>query len=73
MSYQEQSAIDSVSIMISTVKKIVECVNEDPDLSNYQKSTFYELMKHFVFKYDTRQRNSRLQDRKEIVLWQRQY
>ena len=31
---------------IPTVKKIMACINEDPDLSNYKKSTFYELMKH---------------------------
>ena len=58
---------------IPTVKKIMACVNEDPDLPNYKKSTFYELMKHIGFKYDKRQRNSRLLDRKDIVLWRRKY
>ncbi|XP_067141996.1 uncharacterized protein [Centruroides vittatus] len=48
-------------------------VNDDPDLPDFTRSTIYNLLKLLNFKYTNRNRNSRLIERDDIILWRRQY
>lgn len=58
---------------IPTIDKVLRVVNDDADLPNFSRSTFYKLLKHLKFQYKKRGRNSILMDREEIVRWRREY
>lgn len=56
-----------------TVEKVLRTVNDDPDLPNFKKSTFFKILKKLNFKYGRRQRNSFLMDRDDIKCWRRDF
>lgn len=58
---------------LPTIDKVLREVNDDPDLPDFKRTTFYKLIKELNFKFQSRGRNSMLLDRNEIVLWRREY
>ncbi|XP_067131417.1 uncharacterized protein [Centruroides vittatus] len=58
---------------LPTADKVLQAVNDDPDLPDFTRSTIYNLLKLLNFKYTNRNRNSRLIERDDIILWRRQY
>ncbi|CAK9802850.1 hypothetical protein ANTQUA_LOCUS10453 [Anthophora quadrimaculata] len=58
---------------LPTIEKVLEVVNADPTLPNFQRTTFYKLLKSINFKFTRRGRNSFLNDREDIVVWRRSY
>ena len=59
---------------VPTIDKILQAVNEDPDLPNFKRTTLYKLLTTDLnFKYQKRERNSSLLERSDIVLWRRNY
>lgn len=58
---------------IPTIDKVLRDVNDDVDLPNFKRTTFYKLLKKINFKFQKRGRNSLLVDKNEIVLWRRDY
>lgn len=58
---------------LPTVDKVLRVVNEDKDLPDFKRSTFYNLLKEMGFQYKKRGRNSLLLEKEEIVVWRREY
>ncbi|XP_050058746.1 uncharacterized protein LOC126554247 [Aphis gossypii] len=58
---------------IPTLAKIIQAVQDDPDLPNLSRSSFQRLLKDMQFEYTKRNRNSALTEREDLVLWRRQY
>ena len=58
---------------LPTIDKVLSVVNEDCDLPNFRRTTFYELLKELHFKHIRRGRDSMLIDRDDIILWRRRY
>ncbi|XP_046145738.1 uncharacterized protein LOC123989072 [Osmia bicornis bicornis] len=58
---------------IPNMKKILEAVNEDPQLPGFSESSLYRLLKRMEFKYVVRARNSALIDKEHIVTWRQRY
>nr|CAH7733592.1 unnamed protein product [Callosobruchus chinensis] len=48
-------------------------VNEDTDLPNFKRTTFYQLLKELDFRFLKRGRNSLLLEKEEIIVWRRDY
>jgi len=58
---------------IPTLKKVLHCVNENPDLPNFKITSFNRLLKLMNFRYTKRSRDSILTEKDEIILWRRNY
>nr|XP_034190884.1 uncharacterized protein LOC117609093 [Osmia lignaria]XP_034190885.1 uncharacterized protein LOC117609093 [Osmia lignaria] len=58
---------------IPNVRKILEAVNQDPELPSFSESSLYRLLKRIEFKYIVRARNSALIDKEHIVAWRQRY
>lgn len=58
---------------IPTLPKIIQAVQDDPDLPNLSRSSFQRLLKDMQFEYVKRNRNSALTEREDLVLWRREY
>lgn len=58
---------------IPTLLKIIQVVNDDPDLPNLSRSSFHRLLKSMQFEYTKRDRNSALTEREDLVAWRRSY
>lgn len=58
---------------LPTLEKVLRDVNDDLQLPNFKRTTFYKLLKSLNFKYEKRGRNSMLLERDEIVVWRREY
>ncbi|XP_015929512.3 uncharacterized protein [Parasteatoda tepidariorum] len=58
---------------IPTINKVLKAVNDDSDLPNFKRTTFYSLLKKLGFKHQKRGRNSSLIEKEEIILWRRRY
>ena len=58
---------------LPTIDKILKEVNDDTDLPNFKRTTFYKLLKELDFRFLKRGRNSLLIEREEIVVWRRDY
>lgn len=58
---------------LPTIDKVLRDVNEDNDLPNFKKTTFYKLLKSLNFNYEKRGRSSMLIEKDEIVIWRRDY
>lgn len=58
---------------LPTIDRVLKNVNNDEDLPNFCRSTFYNLLKELNFRYVKRGRDSALTDRNDIVLWRRKY
>ncbi|XP_049764494.1 uncharacterized protein LOC126092808 [Schistocerca cancellata] len=80
--HPEQSMSDIVSktaaatgVGRSSVYRVitVTVVNEDADLANFRRTTFYKLLREMNFIYVRRARDSMLIDRDDIFLWRRRY
>ncbi|KAJ8916253.1 hypothetical protein NQ315_016393 [Exocentrus adspersus] len=56
-----------------TIEKILKNVNDNPELPNFKKTTFYKLLKKLNFKFQHHGRNSMLSDKDEIRVWRREY
>lgn len=57
---------------IPTLNKILEVINEDPNLPTFPKTTFRTILKDLNFEY-TNKSNNALIERGDIVLWRRKY
>lgn len=58
---------------IPTIDKVLANVNANPDLPNFKRTTFHQLLKQLNFQYVRRQRDSMLIDKEEIIVWRRNY
>lgn len=58
---------------IPNIDKILQEVNDDPDLPTFKRTTFYKLLKSLNFKFEKRERKSILMDRDEIVIQRSNY
>ncbi|XP_060855619.1 uncharacterized protein LOC132933335 [Metopolophium dirhodum] len=58
---------------IPTLTKIIQVVNDDPDLPNLTRTSFQRLLKSMQFEYTKRDRNSALTEREDLVTWRRSY
>lgn len=58
---------------LPTIDKLLQAVNEDEDLPNFRRTTFYKLLKSLNFEHERRSRHSLLIEIEEIILWGRQY
>nr|CAH7764962.1 unnamed protein product [Callosobruchus chinensis] len=58
---------------LPTVDKILKDVNEDTDLPNCKRTTFYQLLKELDFRFLKRGRNSLLLEKEKIIVWKRNY
>ncbi|XP_049771004.1 uncharacterized protein LOC126133111 [Schistocerca cancellata] len=58
---------------LPTIDKVLTVVNENADLGNFRRTTFYKLLREMNFKYVWRGRDSMLIDRDDIILWRRRY
>lgn len=56
-----------------TLNKVLQKVNEDLDLPNFKRTTFFRLLKLLKFKYRKSGRNMFVCDRDDIILWRRKY
>ncbi|XP_018577481.1 uncharacterized protein LOC108915825 [Anoplophora glabripennis] len=56
-----------------TLNKVLAVVNEDGNLPQFKRPTFYGLLKSMNFKFICRGRDNMLIEKEEIVLWRRQY
>ncbi|XP_001948346.2 uncharacterized protein LOC100161011 [Acyrthosiphon pisum] len=58
---------------IPTLAKIIQVVNDDPDLPNITRTSFQRLLKSMQFEYTKRYRDSALTEREDLVTWRRSY
>ncbi|XP_046420726.1 uncharacterized protein LOC124179902 [Neodiprion fabricii] len=56
-----------------TLKEVLHAVNEDEDLPNFKRTTFWKLLSELNFTYVSRRHNSILIERDDIILWRRNY
>lgn len=56
-----------------TLNKVLNTVNEDPDLPNMSKETLRRILHDIGFKYKKRGRNSMLIERNDLILWRIRY
>lgn len=56
-----------------TVEMVMNSVNDDSDLPNFKRTSFYGILKKLGFTFTTRKRNMFLSDRDDIILWRRNY
>jgi hypothetical protein len=50
-----------------TLSAVLEQVNDDEELSNFKRTTFYTLMKEICFNYDKRSKKALLIGRNYII------
>lgn len=58
---------------LPTTYKVLDDVNEDDLLPNFKRTTFQKLLKHLKFKVTTRNGNSAIIDRDDVVVGRRKY
>jgi transposase len=58
---------------IPTINKVLKSVNEDCDLPDFTRTTFYRILKSLNFNFVSREKNSFLIERDDIILWRRDY
>ncbi|GAB6030259.1 hypothetical protein CHUAL_005936 [Chamberlinius hualienensis] len=58
---------------IPTAKKVLNVVNEDPDLPSFTLSTFYNVLHDIGFVYTERKRQNLMIEKAEIILERRKY
>lgn len=58
---------------ISTIKKIVQAINDDPDLPNLPSTSLRRVLKELNFEFTKRNRNSALTERADLVVWRQKY
>ncbi|XP_072381874.1 uncharacterized protein [Diabrotica undecimpunctata] len=58
---------------IPTIDRVLQQVNDDPNLPDFKRTTFYKLLKKLQFKFEKRGRNSMLTDRDDLVIWRREF
>lgn len=58
---------------IPTLPKMIQAIQDDPDLPNISRSSFQRVLKDLQFEYTKRNRNSALTEREDLVLWRREY
>ncbi|XP_066596594.1 uncharacterized protein [Prorops nasuta] len=58
---------------LPTLDKVLQAVNEDNDLPDFKRTTFYKLLKDLNFSYVKRERNSILTEREDLIVWRRNY
>lgn len=58
---------------IPTLDRILSEVNNDQDLPNFSRTTFYRLIQDIGFRYKKRTRKSYLLDRDDLVIWRRKF
>jgi len=58
---------------IPTFEKIMASINNDPNLTNFSRSSFQLLLKDLNFVYTKIKRNNALSERGDIVCWRRKY
>jgi hypothetical protein len=58
---------------IPTLNKIVQTINNDPDLPNIPCTSLRGILKELNFKYTKRSRNSALRERGYLVVWRQNY
>ncbi|XP_018569785.1 uncharacterized protein LOC108909842 [Anoplophora glabripennis] len=56
-----------------SIVKVLQAVNNDPNLPNFKKTTFLKILKKLKFKFQKCQNSSLLLDRDEIRRWRRGY
>lgn len=58
---------------IPTLKKIVQAINDDPDLPNIPRTSLQRVLKELGFEYTKRNRNSALTERRDLVVWRQKF
>jgi len=58
---------------IPTIKKIVQAINDDPDLPNLPSTSLRRVLKELNFEFTKRNRNSALTERADLVVWRQKY
>jgi len=58
---------------IPTLKKIVQVINDDPDLPNIPKTSLQRILKELGFEYTKRTRNSALTERGDLIVWRQKF
>ncbi|XP_061705341.1 uncharacterized protein LOC133516402 [Cydia pomonella] len=56
-----------------TIQKILQVINDSPDLPNLSATSLRLILKHLNFKYASRKRRSCLIDRDDIRNWRKRY
>jgi hypothetical protein len=57
----------------TTSSAVVEKLNNDEELPNFKRTTFYTLMKEICFNYGKRSKKSLLMERNDVILWRQSY
>ncbi|XP_026819046.1 uncharacterized protein LOC113557684 [Rhopalosiphum maidis] len=58
---------------IPTLPKMLQVINDDPDLPSFSRTSLQRLLKDLQFEYTKRNRNSALTEREDLILWRRKY
>lgn len=58
---------------LPTLQKVLRAINDDEDLPNFKRTSFWRLLKELNFVFVTRQRNSVLTERDDLIVWRRNY
>ncbi|XP_060878988.1 uncharacterized protein LOC132951224 isoform X2 [Metopolophium dirhodum] len=58
---------------IPTTKKIVQAINDDPDLPNLPSTSLRRVLKELNFEFTKINRNSALTERADLVVWRQKY
>ncbi|CAH2108017.1 unnamed protein product [Euphydryas editha] len=56
-----------------TIAKILQVINDDPEMPKVSKDTLRKFLKHLNFKFVARSRKSTLIDRNDIITWRQRY
>ncbi|KAL4717838.1 hypothetical protein ACJJTC_000987 [Scirpophaga incertulas] len=56
-----------------TISKILQVMNDDPEMPKISKDTLRKILKHLNFKFVARSRKSTLIDRNDIITWRQRY
>jgi hypothetical protein len=56
-----------------TLSAVLEKVNDDEELPNFKRTTFYTLMKEIGFNYEKRSKKALLIERSDIIIWRHSY
>jgi hypothetical protein len=52
-----------------TLSAVLEKVNNDEELPNFKRTTFYTVMKEIGFNYKERSKKALLIERSDIIIW----
>ena len=58
---------------LPTVDRVLQAVNDDDQLPNFKRTTFFKILKDLNFKYQKRSRKSILLENEELQCWRRNY